>query len=199
MPDFETHRPPGTKRPSIAHRFEGAFREAVYALGDRLNISKRSVDILLLALLAVNLTVILIFWALNNEIQLKTPPAYRDATEELSYDNDGDSGHSCLSEAVDYCYRVFTEPTSAVKLASITKDVLADSSYEAVSVEFNTENTDGTLGDSIGTSYCFDSTVEEVSTLHLHLGKAELLGTIDYCHIAVYKTHGEGSNLAALP
>ena len=179
--------------------FEGAFREAVYALGDRLNISKRSVDILLLALLAVNLTVILIFWAFNNEIRLETPPAYNDATEELSYDSDGDSGYSCLSEAVDYCHRVFTEPTSAVKLASITKEVLADNHSEAVSVQFTTANTDGTPGDSIGTSYCFDSTVEEVSTLHLHLVKAELLGTIDNCYIAVYKTHGDGSNLAALP
>jgi hypothetical protein len=199
MPDFETRRPPGTKRPSRAQMFEVAFREAVYALGDRLHISKRSVDILLLVLLAVNLTVIAIFWALNNEIQLETPPAYNDVTEEFATNNDGDTSYSCFSKVVDGCYKVFTEPTSAVKLASITKAVLADSHSEAVSVEFNTENTDGTPGDSIGTSYCFDSTVEEVSTLHLHLGKAELLGSIDYCNIAVYKRHGDGSNLAALP
>ncbi len=202
MPDFETRRPPGTKRPSRAHMFEVAFRENVSALAERLHISKRSVSIFFLAVLAV----ILIFWAvktpaeqLDNEIQLKATPAYDDVTEEFSTDSDGDSGYSCLSEAVDYCKKVFTEPTSAVKLASITKEVLADGNYEAVSVEFFTENTDGTPGDVIGTSYCFDSKDEAVSTLGGDLGKAELLGTIDYCYIAVYKPHGNGSNWAALP
>jgi hypothetical protein len=175
--------------------FEVAFREDVTALAERLHISTRSVSIFFLAVLAV----ILIFWAvktpaeqLDNEIQLKATPAYDDATEELSYDNDGDSGYSCLSEAVDYCYRVFTEPTSAVKLASITEEFLADGSSGAVSLEFSTENTDGTPGDFIGTSYCFDSKDEAFSTLGVDLGKAELLGTTDYCYIAVYTTRGSG-------
>jgi hypothetical protein len=199
MPDFETRRPPGTKRPSRAHVFEVAFRGDVSALGGRLNISKRSIAILLLAVLAV----ILIFWAvptpaeqLDNEIQLETPPAYRNVTEELSYDSDGVTGHYCSSEVVDDCYRVFTEPTSAVKLASITKEVLAledslgfgYSSYKAVSVEFDTEDSLGIPEDSIGTSYCFVRKDEAVSTLGEDLGKAELLGTIDDCYIAVYTT-----------
>jgi hypothetical protein len=200
MPDFETRRPPGTKRPSRAHMFEVAFREDVTAVAKRLPISMRSLSILYLAVLAV----VLIFWAvetpaeqLYNEIQLKPTPAYDVVTEEFSTDSDGDSGYSCLSEAVDYCHKVFTEPTSAVKLASITKEVLADGGSEAVSVEFDTEGPDGTPADSIGTSYCFDSKDEVVSTLGEDLGKAELLGTIDYCYIAVYRARG--NNLAALP
>jgi hypothetical protein len=203
MPDFETRRPPGTERPSRAHMFEVAFREDVSALAERLHISTRSVSIFFLAVLAV----ILIFWAvktpaeqLDNEIQLKPTPAYNDVSAEFSTDSDGDSGSSCLSEATVNCYKVFTEPTSAVKLASITKEVLGSGGGgKSVSVEFFTENTDGTPGDVIGTSYCFDSKDEAISTLGEDLGKAELLGTIDYCYIAVYKPHGNGSNWAALP
>jgi hypothetical protein len=153
------------------------------------------VSILLPTVLTMVLAVILIFWAvqtpaeqLDNEIQLETPPVYRDATEELSWESDGVTGHSCLSEVVDDCYRVFTEPTSAVKLASITKEVLPDSSSRPVSVEFDTEDSLGIPEDPIGMSYCFDSKDEAVSTLGEDLGKAELLGTIDDCYIAVYTT-----------
>jgi hypothetical protein len=129
---------------------------------------------------------------LDHKIQLKPTPAYNEVSEEFSVSNDGDTGQSC---SVDYCYMVRTEPTNAVKLASITKEVLAVGSSDvgssgAVSVEFYDNSMDDIFsgpGIPIGTSFCFDNKDEVVSTLGEDLGKAKLLGTIDYCYIAVYK------------
>ena len=67
MPDFETRRPPGAKRPSRAHTFEVAFREDVTALAERLHISTRSVSIFFLAVLAV----VLIFWLVETPAEAR--------------------------------------------------------------------------------------------------------------------------------
>jgi hypothetical protein len=201
MPDFETRRPPGTNRPSRAHTFEVAFREYVTALAERLHISTRSVSIFFLALLAV----ILIFWAvetpfeqLDNEIRLKPTPEYVDGgIEDFSTNNDGDSGYSSLKpEGVDYSYIVITGPTSAVELASITEELLADGSSGTVRVKFVDFST-AVPGDSVGMSYCFDSKYEAVSNLGVALARAELLGKTDHCYIAVYTARG--TDLAPLP
>jgi len=139
---------------------------------------------------------------LDNEIQLEPTPPYDDVTEEFYENNDGDTVQSCFSEVVAYCYMVLTEPTSAVKLASITKEVLADwlgssgpDPGVGFSVEFVTEDVRGIPEDSIGTSYCFYSKDEALSALGEDWGKAELLGTMDYCYIAVYI----GTNPSAFP
>jgi hypothetical protein len=96
MPDFDTRRPPGTKRPSKLHVFVVASGQHFSAVASRLHISTRALSIILLALLDV----ILIVWAvetpvdqLGQEIQPQPTPAYRAAVEsDLS--NRAPRGHA---------------------------------------------------------------------------------------------------------
>ena len=229
MPDFDTRRPQEPERPNRMHMFGVAsrLRTPVQALLRNRKKMRRRLGLALSVLSLVVLAEVLTAWAvethieqvdqkldwavetpaeqLDNEIQLEPTPPYDDVTEEFYENLDGDTELSCLSAVVDYCYIVFTEPTSAEKLASITKEVLADwldwlgssglNGSRWISVEFSTEDVGGFPGDYIGTSYCFESKDEAVSTLSKDLGKADLLGTMDHCYIAVYI----GTNPSAFP
>jgi hypothetical protein len=90
---------------------------------------------------------------------------------------------------------VLTEATGAMKLASITEDMitnpvyLRDKDYGLVlRVRFlDKSEFDLGAGDDIATIYCFKRKSVAVSALGSALKDAELLGKTDNCYLALYR------------
>jgi hypothetical protein len=141
---------------------------------------------------------------LNQEIQLKPPPAY-----ELAPDESDASAYSssCEPEDLGYnpsvCFEVLTDATGAIKLASITEemitnpDYLRDKDYGLVlRVRFIDNSQYGrSIVDDIATIYCFKRKSVAVSALGSALKDAELLGTTDNCYLTLYKEGGDAELL----
>jgi hypothetical protein len=140
---------------------------------------------------------------LDHQIQLKRPPAYEIAEESDSSAISCevvDSGYSTY----DGCLIVPTEATSAMKLASITEDIITNSDYVrsnyglVLRVRFiDQSGYDQGLGDDIATIYCFKGKSVAVSALRGELAKAELLGKTDHCYLALYRD-GDAAHLKLL-
>ncbi len=128
---------------------------------------------------------------LDQEIQLKPPPAYEIADESDS------SAFSCEPEDLGYnpsvCLMVLTEATGAMKLASITEDMINNPVYMTdyglvLRVRFlDKSEFDEGRGSDIATGYCFKRKSVAVSALGSALKDAELLGKADYCYLTLYR------------
>jgi hypothetical protein len=144
---------------------------------------------------------------LDQEIQLKPPPAY-----ELAPDESDASAYSssCEPEDLGYnasvCFEVLTDATGAIKLASITEemitnpDYLADTDYGLVlRVRFIDGSQYGrNIVDDIATIYCFKRKSVAVSALGSALKDAELLGTTDNCYLTLYRGVADAERLKPL-
>jgi hypothetical protein len=136
---------------------------------------------------------------LDQEIQLKPPPVYQGPVESDS------SAFSCETEELGYplpsgCFNfVLTEATGAMKLASITEDILTTPGlmrccdYGLVQRVgfFHKDEYSGDPGNPIATIYCFKSKRVAVSALGGALKDAELLGKTENCSLALYRGDAE--------
>ena len=199
MPDFDTRRPQEPDQPSNIHMTR--------LLGIR-------VSILLPTVLAMVLAVVIIVWfvlssadrfagtpaddllgtrlaayQLDQEIQLKPPPAY-----ELALQSSDSSAFSCEPEVEGYdqseCWMVATEATGARQLASITEDMITNPSDNGIVLKISfIDQREWELGGArdIATLYCFKRKSVTISALGDALNEAELLGKTDNCYLALYR------------
>jgi hypothetical protein len=208
MPDFDTRTPQEPDQPSrnisMPHR-----------LGLRLGI-----------LLVVVLAVVMTVWAvirptptthqtpaaqldqekaqLDQEIQLKPPPAYELAPDE----SDASAySYSCEPEDKGYdpsvCFEVLTDATGARQLASITEDMITNPDYlpdQDYGLVLRVRFLDKSVYDQSGvgdfaTLFCFKHKDVAVSALGSALKDKELLGETDKellgetdnCYLALYR------------
>jgi hypothetical protein len=125
---------------------------------------------------------------LDQEIQLKPPPAY-------SLHNDMESSaYYCEPEDAGYgpsvCFGIITKTSDAMKLASITEDITTHSDYEGSRVG-RLKVVHGSLSpETFATIYCFDRKRGKsvaVSALGSALKRAKFLGKTDNCYLTIYK------------
>ena len=199
MPDFDTSRPQEPDQPSNIH--------ITRLLGIR-------VSILLPTVLAMVLAVVIIVWfvlspaerlagtpaddllgtrlaayQLDQEIQLKPPPAY-----ELALQSSNSSAFPCEPEVEGYdhsfCWMVATEATGARQLASITDDMITNPSDYGIVLKISfIDQREYVLGGArdFATLYCFKRKNVAISALGDALNDAELLGKTDNCYLALYR------------
>jgi hypothetical protein len=133
---------------------------------------------------------------LDQEIQLKPPPAYELAPDE----SDASAySYSCEPEDLGYdpsvCFEVLTDATGAIKLASITEEMITDPDYlrdKATGLVLRVRFIDSSeygrsIVDDIATIYCFKRKSIAVSALGGALKDAELLGKTDHCYLTLYR------------
>jgi hypothetical protein len=229
MPDFDTCRPQESDRPNKLQKFVAASKQHMSAVAGRLRTSALALlrtksiirllgiggSILLLAVVAVVVTV----WAveppadhpvgpsadkLDQEIQLKPPPAYELAPDE----SDASAySYSCEPEDKGYdpsvCFEVLTDATGARQLASITEDMITNPDYlrdKDYGLVLRVRFLDKSVYDQSGvgdfaTLYCFKHKDVAVSALGSALKDKELLGETDKellgetdnCYLALYR------------
>jgi hypothetical protein len=125
---------------------------------------------------------------LDQEIQLKKPPpAYEFAPDE----SDASAySTSCEPEDEGYypsvCFEVLTDATGAIKLASITEDVITNGLVQRVLFTDRSQYR-RYIVDDIATIYCFKRKSLAVSALGSALKDAELLGKTDNCYLTLYR------------
>jgi hypothetical protein len=172
MPDFDTRRPPGTKRPSKLHVFVAASKQHMSAVASRLRTSARAllrnknmIQLLGLGLSFLLLTVlagVIIVWAakttadqragppteqLSQKIQTPPTPAHNYLPEDPS--KAGEDNFECELENKAYfdfydanCSAVNTKAADPVKLASITQQIKGGQHASVLQLEFNRRTED---------------------------------------------------------
>jgi hypothetical protein len=152
---------------------------------------------------------------LDQEIQLKPPPAY-----ELAPDESDASAYSTSCEPEDkgydpsVCFEVLTDATSARQLASIAEDMITNPDYLpdkdyglVLRVRFLDKSVYAQRGGGdFATLYCFKHKDVAVSALGSALKDKELLGETykellgetDNCYLALYRGEADAELLKPL-
>jgi hypothetical protein len=212
MPDFDTRRPQEPDQPNRLHMFVVASKQHISAVGrwtGRIMIRhwRLGLSVSYLAVLVVLTAQAVrtyseqedgkLDWAvetpaeqLGQEIELPPTPAY-------SLYNDMDSSaYYCEPEDAGYapsvCFGVGTKTSDAMKLASITEDIVTESDYGDSRVHrlkvIHGSNDHGY--EIFATIYCFKRKIGKsvaVSALGSALKKARFLGKTDNCYLTIYK------------